>query len=85
MTKKKAPAKKVRKKRVRPIDKTEIVLRAYDKADVLLRAVGNYVEQYGGKVIVAGPISLMNLPEDREHVFHVVVKCLGRKPTAPGE
>lgn len=49
-------------------------------ADRLLRAVVEYIEGSGGRVVIAGPISLMRFPDDREYVFHVAVKCVGRTP-----
>lgn len=49
--------------------------------DRLYKAVQNYVEKGGGKLIVIGGIAVQEWPQDNAHVFHVAVKCLGRKPT----
>lgn len=52
-----------------------------DRADDrLLKAVGNWVKVRGGDVIVVGGFQIQEWPQDSEHMFHVAVKCLGRKP-----
>lgn len=48
--------------------------------DRLLRAVGRWVNAYGGRAMVAGGIGLMSYPADPEHTFHVVIRVTGRKP-----
>jgi len=48
--------------------------------DRLYRAVQNYVEKNGGKPIAIGGISVQEWPIDNAGVFHIAVKCLGRKP-----
>lgn len=49
--------------------------------DRLYKAVANYVEKKGGKLVVIGGIQLQEWPGDPAMVFHVSVKCMGRKPT----
>lgn len=49
-------------------------------ADELLIAVGKWVESEGGKVLVAGGISIMRQPGDDESTFYVRVKCTGIAP-----
>jgi hypothetical protein len=46
----------------------------------LLKAVDEWVESCGGKVLVAGGISIETWPGDSELTFYVRVKCTGRKP-----
>lgn len=47
----------------------------------LYRAVCAYVEANGGSLIVIGDVSLIQMPEDRDSVFRVAVKVMGRRPT----
>ena len=49
--------------------------------DRLYKAVQNYVEHYGGSVVVVGGVQLQKWPQDNEYVFHISVKCCGREPT----
>lgn len=51
--------------------------------DRLYKAVQHYVEKCSGKLVVIGGIQLQEWPQDNKHIFHVAVKCLGRKPTKP--
>lgn len=46
----------------------------------LLYAVGDYVDEIGGKVIVAGGIRVEHWPGE-EFRFRVSVQCTGRRPT----
>jgi len=46
----------------------------------LHKAVANYVEQAGGKVVVSGGIEIQTWPNDRKYQFRVAIKCTGRKP-----
>lgn len=46
----------------------------------LFGAVQNFVERNGGKLVIVGPITVQEWPQDNKGVFHVAVKCLGRKP-----
>ena len=48
--------------------------------DRLYKAVQNYVEKQGGKLLVIGGVTIQEWPTDNAHVFHVAIKCLGRKP-----
>ena len=48
--------------------------------DRLYKAVQNYVEKNGGKLAVIGGITIQEWPADSAMVFHVAVKCCGRKP-----
>lgn len=48
--------------------------------DRLYKAVQNYVGRSGGKLIVIGGIAVQEWPTDNKFVFHIAVKCLGRKP-----
>lgn len=48
--------------------------------DRLYKAVQNYVEKKGGKLVVIGGVTIQEWPEDRAMIFHVAVKCMGRKP-----
>jgi len=52
--------------------------------DRLYKAVQNYVEKGGGKLVVIGGISVQEWPTDNPMVFHIAVKCCGRKPTFVG-
>lgn len=47
----------------------------------LYKAVENYVTKKGGKLAVIGGITIQQWPSDREMVWHIAVKCMGRKPT----
>lgn len=49
--------------------------------DQLYKAVQNYVEHGGGKLIAIGGIQIQEWPTDSKSVFHISVKCLGKKPT----
>lgn len=51
-----------------------------EHVDQLLKAVQNYVEKEGGRLVVIGGISLQQFQEDHDGVFHVAVKCLGKPP-----
>lgn len=55
-----------------------------DHVDRLYQAVQNYVEKSGGKLVVIGGISIQEWPTDNKGVFHVAVKCLGRRPEFAG-
>lgn len=46
----------------------------------LYRAIQNYVEVHGGKLIVVGGIQVQEWPNDGMGKFEIAVKCLGRKP-----
>lgn len=48
--------------------------------DRLYKAVANYVEKNGGKLVVIGGVQMQEWPADNPGVFHVSVKCMGRKP-----
>lgn len=48
--------------------------------DRLYKAVQNYVEKGGGKLVAIGGVSIQQWPTDRTKVFYVAVKCVGRKP-----
>jgi len=49
--------------------------------DQFIRMAGKLVDELGGKGVVSGPISIMQMPhESREH-FYVAVKIFGKKPT----
>lgn len=49
--------------------------------DQLYKAVQNYVERGGGSLIVIGGVQILEWPSDKnKYVFHISVKCLGRKP-----
>lgn len=52
--------------------------------DRLYKAVQNYVEKGGGKLVVIGGIAVQEWPTDNPMVFHIAVKCCGRKPTFVG-
>lgn len=64
--------------------KDEIMKRKRTKIDphieLLYKAVQNYVEQNGGKLVVIGGITVQEWPQDNKGIFHVAVKCLGRMP-----
>jgi len=65
----------------KPNPKSAHGVRVSSLVDRLYKAVQNYVEKGGGKLIVIGGITVQEWPTDNPHVFHVAVKCLGRKPT----
>jgi hypothetical protein len=46
----------------------------------LYKAVANYVEKNGGKIVVIGGIQLQEWPDGKKGSFSIAVKCLGRKP-----
>lgn len=46
----------------------------------LYKAVANYVEHAGGKVVVSGGIEIQTWPGDRKYQFTVAIKCTGTKP-----
>jgi hypothetical protein len=46
----------------------------------LYKAVANYIERAGGKVLVTGGIQIQQWPGDGKFRFTVAVKCTGRKP-----
>lgn len=48
--------------------------------DRLYKAVQNYIEKKGGKLAVIGGVSIQEWPDDRAMIFHVAIKCMGRKP-----
>jgi hypothetical protein len=48
--------------------------------DQLYKAVDAYVKKNGGKLVIVGGIQIQEWPGDGAMVFHVAVKCLGRKP-----
>jgi len=49
--------------------------------DRLYKAVQKYVEAGGGKLAVIGGIAVQEWPTDNPMVFHIAVKCCGRKPS----
>jgi hypothetical protein len=51
-----------------------------DPTSQLYRAVIRFVESRSGSIVVIGGITTIELPGDREFIFHVAVKCCGRKP-----
>lgn len=51
----------------------------------LFRAVRRYVNANGGSIVVIGGIYVLEWPGDAAGKFTVAVKCLGRKPNAPGK
>ena len=51
-----------------------------DTTDKLLRLVGKYLEEKGGKGLIAGPVCIIQFPGSTEANFYVAVKVLGRKP-----
>lgn len=53
---------------------------ASDLVDDLYQVVRRYVENNGGVVLVVGGIQIVEWPSDNAGVFHVSVKCTGRKP-----
>lgn len=56
-----------------------------DSYMALYRAVATYVEQHGGKVLVAGGIQIQEFPAGAKYNFYVAVKCTGRKPVFEGK
>lgn len=50
------------------------------QVDALYKAVQAWVEHNGGKLVVIGGIQVQQWPQDREFIFHVAVKCMGRLP-----
>lgn len=48
--------------------------------DRLLKAVQNYVEKNGGKLLVIGGIEIQKWPSDNAYCFRVAVKCMGKLP-----
>lgn len=54
-----------------------------DPESQLYRAVRRYVESKGGSLLVIGGIETQEWPGERELMFRVAVKCMGRKPKQP--
>lgn len=52
-----------------------------DAADKLLIAAGNWAKSVGGHVKVAGPISMIKLPDSPPGVYYIGIYCLGKEPT----
>ena len=48
--------------------------------DQLYKAVQNYVEKCGGKLIVIGGVQTIQWPTDLKYNFTLGIKCTGRKP-----
>jgi hypothetical protein len=48
--------------------------------DALYKAVANYVKANGGKLVVVGGVRIEEWPGEPDLVFHVAIKCMGRKP-----
>lgn len=46
----------------------------------LYKAVQEYVETRGGKIIVAGGVGVIEWPNDSEFNFTIGIRCTGRKP-----
>lgn len=63
--------------------KRDVLAGRRDPESQLYRAVRRYVESKGGSLIVIGGIETQQWPDDREMMFRVAVKCMGRKPTPP--
>lgn len=54
--------------------------------DRLYKAVDNYITKKGGALMVVGGIRIEEWPKDNKGVFHLSVRCTGRKPDyAEGE
>lgn len=49
--------------------------------DRLYKAVANYVEKCGGKLILIGGVQIQQWPGDSEFKFTIGIPCLGQKPT----
>lgn len=54
-----------------------------DKVDILYKAVAGFVESIGGKVIVAGGVTIQEWPGDMPYTFTVGIKCTGKRPIKP--
>lgn len=52
-----------------------------DPVSCMYRAIKRYVEQHNGSVVVIGGIQIEEPYPQRNHVYHVSVRCLGRLPT----
>ena len=48
--------------------------------DRLYKAVANYVEKRGGKVVVIGGVQVQEWPGDLKFNFTIGIKCTGRRP-----
>jgi len=66
----------------KPTTKARIAkLRGKDPASKLQRAVVEYVESRGGRVIVIGGVELIQFPGDEGSFnFRIAVKCTGTAP-----
>jgi hypothetical protein len=51
-----------------------------DVLDDLYLSVQQYIEHYGGKVVVIGDIEIQEWIKDGKYVFRLAIKCLGKKP-----
>ena len=51
-----------------------------DTTDKLLRLAGKYLEEKGGRALVAGPVCVIQMPGSTDTNFYLAVKVLGRKP-----
>lgn len=48
--------------------------------DRLYKAVQNYIESGGGKLVVVGGIGIQEWPGEGTYSFRVAIRCSGRKP-----
>lgn len=53
--------------------------------DDLLTAAARWIEANGGKALVIGGIQIQRWPGDREGIYYVAVRVLGRAPTPEAE
>lgn len=47
----------------------------------LVKAAEAYVKSIGGKIVVAGPIEIIQWPDDGPYKYTLGIKCLGKAPT----
>lgn len=51
-----------------------------DDTDKLYKAVQNYIEGRGGKLLIIGGVEIIEMPDDNKGIFHFAIKCMGKRP-----
>jgi len=51
-----------------------------DATDRFYKAIIDYIESRGGKVVVIGGVEIQQWPNDGDLKFKIAVSCVGKKP-----
>ena len=70
----------MKKRRSAAKRKPKDILVGRDPTMQLYRAVRRYVQSKGGALVMIGGVEVQEWPEDRNGMFRVAVRLLGRKP-----